>query len=86
MRTTTIMYFIDVDHVEYCVMFRPEEWTSQRARAVNEIVGWDVVVAKFNPVTVLDQQGCEFWFSCDVPTLGDAKTFLRMSLPSLVEQ
>jgi hypothetical protein len=81
-KPTCVMFFLSVEDVEYCVMFKPEQCRTLLIDR-HELIGWDITVAKFNTETVLDQQGCEFWFMADAPTIGDAKTFLRMSLPSL---
>lgn len=86
MKPTCVMFFLDVEDVEYCVMFKPDQRRGSIRYEHAVLTGWDITVAKFNTETVLDPEGCEFWFMVDAPTIGDAKTFLRMSLPSLTEK
>lgn len=82
MKTQMIMYFIVSNDVEYCVLFKPYQFQ----RPFDDESEWDVTVARYNPVSVLDLVGCEFYFRSRHPSIVDAHTFLRMSLPVLVEQ
>lgn len=78
MKTEAIYFLISVDGVEYGVMFKPYRSV---ADVEPGLMPWDVVVTKFHVL----KRGCSYYFACKYPTIGDARTFLRMSLPVLTE-
>lgn len=83
-----MMFVIEVDDVEYSVFFKMYGNDAPQHLDKPVFQGWDVTVAlgstdKAKP----DPIGCEFWFANRTyPTIGDARTYVRMSIPVLAKQ
>lgn len=83
MKTKSMVFFVECDGVEYAVYFKMYGNDSVVPPVFS---GWDVTVALSPGDGPLpdDPAGVEFWFAQrHYPQGGDAKTFLRLALPTL---